>query len=83
MSCTKDESTAIALLIAGWLHLAAAPTFTIMALSTLVIEGRQPHVLCGGNSVFYGMAPMYVLMALFHLTPWLKRWSRRHARWLA
>jgi hypothetical protein len=67
------ESVATAV-IARWLHLAAAPTFAVMALSTLVLDGGPPNAFCAvaGGSALNGMAPMYLLMALFHLTPWLK-----------
>jgi hypothetical protein len=74
------ESIAVAPVIARWLHLAAAPTFAVMALSTLFLDGVAPSALCvaAGISGLNGMAPMYLLMALFHLTPWLKLISRRH-----
>jgi hypothetical protein len=62
--------------VAHWLSLAAAPTFAIMAL-TSVLEplGGPPDMLCSamqGASPLSGMVPMYVLMSAFHLTPWLK-----------
>jgi hypothetical protein len=61
-----------------WLHLAAAPTFAVMALSTIVLDSATPNVLCAatGSAFLNGMAPMYFLMAVFHLTPWLKLMSR-------
>ena len=62
-----------------WLHLAAAPTFAVMALSTMMLDSAAPNALCAatGNAVLNGMTPMYVLMAVFHLTPWLKMIARR------
>lgn len=60
---------------AGWLGLAAAPVFAIMALITGVWDGSQPDMLCSamhGGSVLSGMVPMYLLMSLFHAAPWLK-----------
>jgi hypothetical protein len=67
---------------AGWLGLAAAPTFAIMALWTGLFSG-QPDMLCMGMrdaSPLNGMALMYALMAAFHATPWLRlvrRWLGR------
>jgi hypothetical protein len=67
-----------ALLLAKWLRLAAAPTFTIMALLTAVPDSGLSNALCSvaGGLRPSGMAPMYVLMAAFHLGPWLKLVSR-------
>ena len=65
---------------AEWLHLAAAPTFAAMALLTSIQSSGQPDVLCSAMqnaSPLGGMVPMYVLMAAFHLSPWLKLISRR------
>jgi hypothetical protein len=61
------------------LHFAAAPTFAVMALSTVVFDSGASNALCGavGGSGFNGMAAMYLLMALFHASPWLKLMSRR------
>jgi hypothetical protein len=61
--------------LAGYLGLAAAPTFALMALWTSVLGG-QPAVLCGGGSPVSGMTLMYLLMSVFHAGPWLQRRSR-------
>ncbi|HEY4890899.1 MAG TPA: hypothetical protein VII10_04305 [Reyranella sp.] len=64
---------------ADWLSLAAAPTFTIMALLTAVLGGG-PLMLCSAaehTSPFSGMIPMYLLMSTFHSPPWLKLISRQ------
>ncbi len=65
---------------AGWLGLAAAPTFAAMALLTGVQDSGQPDMFCSAMhnaSPLGGMVPMYVLMAAFHLSPWLRLIARR------
>jgi hypothetical protein len=58
---------------AGWLGLAAAPTFAVMALLTGVMGGGQMAMICAASpSPLGGMAPMYLLMSGLHLGPWLK-----------
>ena len=59
---------------ADWLHLAAAPTFAIMAMLTGALGGDQRDMLCTAaahGSLLGGMVPMYLLMSAFHLRPWL------------
>ena len=68
---------------AGWLGLAAAPVFAIMALATGLSGGDMPGTICGaghGASPLGGMVPMYLLMAAFHLAPWLTLAARRSAQ---
>lgn len=58
---------------AGWLALAASPTFGLMAW--IAANDASPMALCSpGSSVLPidGMTAMYLLMSLFHLSPWLK-----------
>lgn len=65
---------------AGWLALAAAPTFALMGL---IAGGSMPSALCmsdPGILPFDGMTTMYLLMCLFHLPPWLKRAARGRVR---
>jgi len=64
------------------LALAAAPTFAAMALVTALSGDAALDLLCAATlhgSRMDGMALMYLLMAAFHLPPWLRllsgRWS--------
>jgi hypothetical protein len=60
---------------AGWLALAASPTFALMAWIA-----APPMLLCSSGSSILpidGMTAMYLLMSLFHLSPWLKLASVR------
>jgi len=46
-----------------------------MALLTGVLGDSTPAMLCSATpdaSALGGMAPMYVLMSVFHATPWLR-----------
>jgi hypothetical protein len=75
-----ESGNAAALGAAGWLSLAAAPTFAIMALLTAVLGGGSADMLCSAAhdaSPLSGMVPMYVLMSAFHSAPWLKLISGR------
>ena len=65
---------------ADGLCLAATPAFALMALLTAIHGGDIPDMLCSatqGMSPLSGMVPMYLLMSVFHLSPWLKLFSRR------
>jgi hypothetical protein len=64
----------------GWLGLAAAPTFAVMALLIGINGGSMPDMLRSATqdaSPLTGMVPMYLLMSVFHLAPWLKLISHR------
>ncbi|WMT92905.1 hypothetical protein [Pelagibacterium sp. H642] len=67
--------------VAGRLGLAAAPTFALMAWISAV--GSPGMTMCSATSAFVpinDMALMYVLMSLFHLSPWMKLLSARSQR---
>ena len=58
--------------VAGWLGLAAAPTFALMALWS-ALSGGPPDVFCMQHaSPLTGMTTMYLLMSAFHAAPWLR-----------
>jgi hypothetical protein len=81
--CASSGSGLAALGVAGWLSLAAAPTFAIMALISGVSAIGQPDVICSAMhdmSPLTGMVSMYALMSIFHLTPWLKLAWRQRSR---
>jgi hypothetical protein len=72
--------TAPALDAADWLHLAATPTFAIMALLTGALGGGPSVMICSAAHDGFplsGMVPMYLLMSAFHSAPWLKLISSR------
>ena len=51
-----------------------------MALVTMLLGDSHSAALCtqaGQPSLLSGMAPMYLLMAAFHLTPWFRLTSLR------
>jgi hypothetical protein len=62
----------------SWLALAASPTFALMAW---IAANAAPHaMICSstpGELPIGGMAWMYLLMSLFHASPWLKLASGR------
>jgi hypothetical protein len=58
---------------AATLSLAAAPTFVAMALWSGVAGGPAEMMCSSGGSALSlnGMAAMYALMTVFHVSPWL------------
>ncbi len=62
----------------AWLALAAAPTFALMAL--VAAGDPAPMALCAAGPRLLpvdGMVAMYLLMSVFHLSPWLRLACRR------
>jgi hypothetical protein len=66
----------------GWISLAAAPTFAIMALTTGILGGSPGNMICtaGHASLLVGMVPMYLLMSVFRSPPWPRLISSRSRR---
>jgi hypothetical protein len=86
MIATGDETgrliPAAALGAAGWLGLAAAPAFAVIALLTGLLGGGHMAMMCATAqeaSPLSGMVPMYVLMSAFHSAPWLTLISARRS----
>jgi hypothetical protein len=75
-SGSRDLSTLDA---ADWLGLAAAPIFAIMALLAEIFNDPSMIICAAMKDLFPlgGMVPMYVLMSVIHLSPWLKLKSNR------
>ena len=64
--------------LARCLSLAAAPTFTVMAVVS-GFSGTDGGMICSampGASPLGGMTSMYLLMSAFHAAPWLNRIAR-------
>ncbi|MGE0232508.1 MAG: hypothetical protein AB7O39_04455 [Flavobacteriaceae bacterium] len=61
----------------GWLGLAASPTFAAMACVSASGAGAATCMAVPGALPVDGMVLMYLLMSLFHLSPWLKLASGR------
>jgi hypothetical protein len=62
---------------AGWIGHAASPTFALMAW---IAANDARMTLCASASDMLpidGMTAMYLLMSLFHVSPWLKLASGR------
>jgi membrane associated rhomboid family serine protease len=58
--------------VAKWLHLAATPTFVVMALITIAGGGGEFVCSTAHGAHLDGMAAMYLLMSAFHAAPWMK-----------
>ena len=57
----------------AFLSLAAAPTFVVMTVWSVVAGGPAEMMCSSGGSALSlnGMAAMYALMSGFHVSPWL------------
>jgi hypothetical protein len=81
MFAAKENATSLlgqAVDLGRWLGFAAAPTFALMAWISTV--GSPGMTMCSAASPFIAindMALMYLLMSLFHVSPWLKLFSAR------
>jgi hypothetical protein len=81
-NATGGSGNATARGAAGWLCLAAAPTFALMALLTGVLGGGPQDMMCSAADdmlALRGMAVIYMLMCAFHAAPWVKLISDRQS----
>ena len=64
------------------LKLAAAPSFALMAALTAHGVDAPASMICSAatESILGGMAPMYLIMTLFHASAWLDLFSHRRVR---
>jgi hypothetical protein len=71
LTFARDDTPSRAVTI---LSLAASPTFALMALLTSLHGAVPADMLCASThaSRITGMTTMYLLMSVFHTTPWLK-----------
>jgi hypothetical protein len=79
LDALRVREKAHALRAADWLSLGAAPTLIFMATLTAILDGGEHEVFCSAashTSALGGMAPMYMMMSVFHLVPWLKLITR-------
>ncbi len=69
--------------VVGWLGLAAAPTFALMGLWTALFSAHPATVgmAMGGSSPMSGMTLMYLLMSVFHSSPWTRLIASRMSGW--
>jgi len=63
----------------GLLCLAPTPTFALLGLLCAAQEGNLERLVCSagyGSSPLTGMVSMYLLMSVFHSTPWIRMITR-------
>jgi hypothetical protein len=61
----------------GWIGLAASPIFALMALVSATDAPQAAICAPAGDMPIHDMIWMYLLMSLFHMSPWLKLASRQ------
>jgi hypothetical protein len=78
----RESGDGAALSAAGWLSLAPAPAFAVMALLTSMHNDGPADSFCSAAHVaspLNGMTLMYALMSVFHVAPWLKLIASRRS----
>jgi hypothetical protein len=79
-TATDDSLLKPVVYVAGRLGFAATPTFALMAwISAVSSPGMTMCSVASPLVPINDMALMYLLMSLFHLSPWLKLLSHRFA----
>jgi len=82
-----SQSTAVKRALNGralqLLSFAPTPTFALLGLLSASQEGSLENLVCSaghGSSPLTGMVSMYLLMSVFHSTPWIRMIAQASAR---
>ena len=82
-----SQSTAVKRALNGralqLLSFAPTPTFALLGLLSASQEGSLASLVCSaghGSSPLTGMVSMYLLMSVFHSTPWIRMIAQASAR---
>ncbi|MFW7341650.1 hypothetical protein V0R37_08880 [Pollutimonas sp. H1-120] len=79
---TRNNGFPMTARLVNGLHLAATPTFAVMALLTGLSDDPMNQICSiGAGSPIAGMLPMYLLMSVFHSPPWIRLMRVSTRKW--